>query len=207
MPPWNIFWWHFLLVGTVFLRLSRGKLIKSMAALPWLSFRRIHFTPDLMPSDFIGGDILEQATETGRRSFRFQTVLPFTQMLLADEINRTPSKTQAALLEAMGELQVTSGDVTRGLPRPFFVLATQNRLELRGTYPLPDAECASRNRHSAAKAQTTLRMGGLPWGRHLPSRRPTFRKRGVCAHNDHSCLFVVLPSTHRGNSLLKNRFR
>ncbi|MCQ2403206.1 MAG: MoxR family ATPase [Lentisphaeria bacterium] len=129
---------HGLLTGVP--GLGKTKLVKSLASLLGLSFRRIQFTPDLMPADIIGGDVLEQDPETGRRSFRFQEGPLFTQMLLADEINRTPPKTQAALLEAMGELQVTSGGVTRPLPRPFFVLATQNQLELEGTYPLPEAQ-------------------------------------------------------------------
>lgn len=129
---------HGLLTGVP--GLGKTKLVKSIASLLGLSFRRIQFTPDLMPADIIGGDVLEQDSETGRRSFRFQEGPLFTQLLLADEINRTPPKTQAALLEAMGERQVTSSGVTRELPRPFFVLATQNQLELEGTYPLPEAQ-------------------------------------------------------------------
>ncbi len=129
---------HGLLTGVP--GLGKTKLVKSISALLGLSFRRIQFTPDLMPADIIGGDILEEDPETGKRSFRFQPGPLFTQMLLADEINRTPPKTQSALLEAMGERQVTSGGVTRPLPQPFFVLATQNQLELEGTYPLPEAQ-------------------------------------------------------------------
>lgn len=129
---------HALLTGVP--GLGKTKLVKSIASLLGLSFRRIQFTPDLMPADIIGGDVLEQNPETGRRSFRFQEGPLFTQILLADEINRTPPKTQAALLEAMGERQVTSSGVTRVLPAPFFVLATQNQLELEGTYPLPEAQ-------------------------------------------------------------------
>lgn len=129
---------HALLTGVP--GLGKTKLVKSIAALLGLSFRRIQFTPDLMPADIIGGEVLEQDPETGRRSFRFQEGPLFTQLLLADEINRTPPKTQAALLEAMGERQVTSSGVSRELPKPFFVLATQNQLELEGTYPLPEAQ-------------------------------------------------------------------
>lgn len=129
---------HAMLTGVP--GLGKTKLVRSVSALLGLSFRRIQFTPDLMPADIIGGEILEQDPETGRRAFRFQEGPIFTQFLLADEINRTPPKTQAALLEAMGERQVTSAGATRRLPEPFFVLATQNQLELEGTYPLPEAQ-------------------------------------------------------------------
>lgn len=129
---------HAMLTGVP--GLGKTKLVRSVSALLGLSFRRIQFTPDLMPADIIGGEILEEDPETGRRAFRFQEGPIFTQFLLADEINRTPPKTQAALLEAMGERQVTSAGATRRLPEPFFVLATQNQLELEGTYPLPEAQ-------------------------------------------------------------------
>jgi MoxR-like ATPase len=105
-----------------------------------LSFHRIQFTPDLMPSDITGTDILQEEPETGRRRFEFQAGPIFANLLLADEINRTPPKTQAALLQAMQERQVTAGNRTLDLPDPFFVLATQNPIEQEGTYPLPEAQ-------------------------------------------------------------------
>lgn len=129
---------HALLTGVP--GLGKTTLVKCLSRLLGLSSRRIQFTPDLMPADILGGEILEEEPETGRRHFRFQEGPVFTQFLLADEINRTPPKTQAALLEAMGERQVTSGGKSRVLPSPFFVLATQNPLELEGTYPLPEAQ-------------------------------------------------------------------
>ncbi|MBR4124833.1 MAG: AAA family ATPase [Victivallales bacterium] len=129
---------HALLTGVP--GLGKTQLVKSLSRLLGLSFRRIQFTPDLMPADILGGEVLEQDPETGRRSFRFQEGPLFTQVLLADEINRTPPKTQSALLEAMGERQVTTAGQTRVLPKPFLVLATQNPIELEGTYPLPEAQ-------------------------------------------------------------------
>ena len=105
-----------------------------------LSFHRIQFTPDLMPADITGTDIIQENRETGRRDLVFDKGPIFTQMLLADEINRTPPKTQAALLEAMQEYTVTASGRTYQLERPFFVLATQNPIELEGTYPLPEAQ-------------------------------------------------------------------
>ena len=129
---------HALLTGVP--GLGKTQLVKSLARLLGLAFRRIQFTPDLMPADILGGEVLEQDPETGRRTFRFQEGPLFTQVLLADEINRTPPKTQSALLEAMGERQVTTAGQTRALPAPFLVLATQNPIELEGTYPLPEAQ-------------------------------------------------------------------
>ena len=105
-----------------------------------LSFNRIQFTPDLMPSDITGTEIIEEDHTTGRRAFRFVHGPIFANVVLADEINRTPPKTQAALLEAMQEHQVTAGGTTYPLPDPFFVLATQNPIEQEGTYPLPEAQ-------------------------------------------------------------------
>src|SRR6185437_10303976 len=105
-----------------------------------LSFRRIQFTPDLMPSDITGTDILQEDPETGRRRFEFQKGPIFCNLLLADEINRTPPKTQAALLQAMQEREVTVGAHHLKVPDPFFVLATQNPIEQEGTYPLPEAQ-------------------------------------------------------------------
>lgn len=129
---------HALLTGVP--GLGKTHLVKSLSQLLGLSFRRIQFTPDLMPADILGGEVLEQDPETGRRTFRFQEGPLFTQVLLADEVNRTPPKTQSALLEAMGERQVTTAGQTRTLPSPFLVLATQNPIELEGTYPLPEAQ-------------------------------------------------------------------
>lgn len=105
-----------------------------------LSFSRVQFTPDLMPSDLTGTEIFEENKSTGERSLRFIHGPVFANVVLADEINRTPPKTQAALLEAMQEGQVTAGGIRHGLPRPFFVLATQNPIEQEGTYPLPEAQ-------------------------------------------------------------------
>jgi MoxR-like ATPase len=115
-------------------------LISTLAETLDLSFRRIQFTPDLMPSDITGTDILQEDPQTGRRSFEFQKGPVFANLILADEINRTPPKTQAALLQAMQEGQVTAGAQTLKLPDPFFVLATQNPIEQEGTYPLPEAQ-------------------------------------------------------------------
>jgi MoxR-like ATPase len=105
-----------------------------------LSFQRIQFTPDLMPSDITGTDVLQENPDTGRRGFEFIRGPIFANMILGDEVNRTPPKTQAALLQAMQEGQVTAGNRTMDLPRPFFVLATQNPIEQEGTYPLPEAQ-------------------------------------------------------------------
>jgi MoxR-like ATPase len=120
--------------------LAKTLLVSTLAQTMDLSFRRIQFTPDLMPSDITGTDILQEDPDTGRRRFEFLKGPLFTHLLLADEINRTPPKTQAALLQAMQEQQVTVGSHTFELPRPFFVLATQNPIEQEGTYPLPEAQ-------------------------------------------------------------------
>ena len=120
--------------------LAKTLLVSTLAQAMELSFHRIQFTPDLMPSDITGTDILQEDPETGRRRFEFQKGPVFANMLLADEINRTPPKTQAALLQAMQERQVTAGSRTYDLPIPFFVLATQNPIEQEGTYPLPEAQ-------------------------------------------------------------------
>jgi MoxR-like ATPase len=120
--------------------LAKTLLISTLAQTMDFSFRRIQFTPDLMPADITGTDILQEDPETGRRAFEFQKGPVFANLLLADEINRTPPKTQAALLQAMQERQVTVGSHTLSLPDPFFVLATQNPIEQEGTYPLPEAQ-------------------------------------------------------------------
>ncbi|HTL29142.1 MAG TPA: MoxR family ATPase [Tepidisphaeraceae bacterium] len=120
--------------------LAKTMLVSTLAQTMDLSFSRIQFTPDLMPSDITGTDILQEDPDTGRRKFEFQRGPVFANLLLADEINRTPPKTQAALLQAMQEHQVTVGNRTMNLPDPFFVLATQNPIEQEGTYPLPEAQ-------------------------------------------------------------------
>ncbi|MEX0715944.1 MAG: MoxR family ATPase [Planctomycetaceae bacterium] len=129
---------HCLLVGVP--GLAKTLLVSTIARILHLAFRRIQFTPDLMPSDITGTDVLQDDPETGRRTFQFMQGPLFTNVLLADEINRTPPKTQAALLEAMQERHVTVGTNTYRLPQPFFVLATQNPIEQEGTYPLPEAQ-------------------------------------------------------------------
>jgi len=129
---------HCLLTGVP--GLGKTMLVKTLAQTLSLSFRRIQFTPDLMPADISGTDIVEEDAATGERRFRFIHGPIFANLVLADEINRTPPKTQAALLEAMEERQVTAGGRTYPLDPPFFVLATQNPIELEGTYPLPEAQ-------------------------------------------------------------------
>jgi MoxR-like ATPase len=120
--------------------LAKTLLISSLARVLDLKFSRIQFTPDLMPSDITGTDIIEEDQATGKRGFRFIQGPVFANIVLADEINRTPPKTQAALLQAMQEKEVTAGGQTFRLALPFFVLATQNPIELEGTYPLPEAQ-------------------------------------------------------------------
>jgi MoxR-like ATPase len=120
--------------------LAKTLLISTLAEVLHLSFSRIQFTPDLMPSDITGTDIIQEDADTGRRHLVFMEGPLFANIVLADEINRTPPKTQSALLEAMQEKQVTIQGRTYDLPRPFFVLATQNPIELEGTYPLPEAQ-------------------------------------------------------------------
>jgi len=120
--------------------LAKTLMIKSLARTLSLSFNRIQFTPDLMPSDITGTEIIEENKATGVRQLRFVNGPVFANVILADEINRTPPKTQAALLEAMQEHQVTAAGFTHRLPEPFFVLATQNPIEQEGTYPLPEAQ-------------------------------------------------------------------
>ena len=128
---------HCLLVGVP--GLAKTLLVSTIARILDVSFKRIQFTPDLMPSDITGTNVLDE-NEAGRRSFRFVEGPVFTNILLADEINRTPPKTQAALLQAMAEHEVTIGQTTYPLPDPFFVIATQNPIEQEGTYPLPEAQ-------------------------------------------------------------------
>ena len=129
---------HCLLVGVP--GLAKTLLISTLAQVLDLRFNRIQFTPDLMPSDITGTDILEEDPDSGRRRYRFIQGPIFANLVLADEINRTPPKTQAALLQAMQEYRVTAGGQTYALDLPFFVLATQNPIEQEGTYPLPEAQ-------------------------------------------------------------------
>jgi MoxR-like ATPase len=129
---------HCLLVGVP--GLAKTLMISTLARVLRLSFNRIQFTPDLMPSDITGTDIIEEDHTTGKRAFRFVKGPIFSNIILADEINRTPPKTQAALLQAMQEYQVTAGGRSYDLQQPFFVLATQNPIEQEGTYPLPEAQ-------------------------------------------------------------------
>jgi MoxR-like ATPase len=134
----------FLAGGHVLLRgvpgLAKTLLIKTIAQAVHLKFSRIQFTPDLMPSDIVGTEVIEEDRATGSRTIRFIPGPVFANIILADEINRTPPKTQSALLEAMQEYQVTVGGVRHQLDRPLFVLATQNPIEQEGTYPLPEAQ-------------------------------------------------------------------
>ena len=129
---------HALLIGVP--GLAKTLMVQTMAEALNLSFNRVQFTPDLMPSDITGTEIIEEDLTTGKRAFRFVHGPIFANVVLADEINRTPPKTQAALLQAMQEHQVTAGGTTYHLPDPFFVLATQNPIEQEGTYPLPEAQ-------------------------------------------------------------------
>jgi MoxR-like ATPase len=129
---------HALLIGVP--GLAKTLMVQTLAEALDLSFNRVQFTPDLMPGDITGTEIVEEDPATGRRAFRFVPGPIFAHVVLADEINRTPPKTQAALLQAMQEHQVTAAGKTYSLPDPFFVLATQNPIEQEGTYPLPEAQ-------------------------------------------------------------------
>src|SRR6476620_2860209 len=129
---------HALLEGVP--GLAKTLLISSLAQSLHLGFKRIQFTPDLMPSDITGTEVIQEDLQSGNRAYKFLPGPLFTNLLLADEINRTPPKTQAAMLEAMQERQISAGGQIHKLPAPFFVLATQNPLEQEGTYPLPEAQ-------------------------------------------------------------------
>src|SRR5471032_1824697 len=129
---------HALLVGVP--GLAKTLLVQTVAQALELTFSRVQFTPDLMPSDITGTELLEEEHSTGRRFFKFAKGPIFGNIVLADEINRAPPKTQAALLQAMQEHAVTAAGTTHRLPEPFFVLATQNPIEQEGTYPLPEAQ-------------------------------------------------------------------
>ncbi len=162
---------HCLLVGVP--GLAKTLMISTLARVLNLRFNRIQFTPDLMPSDITGTDIIQEDAETHRRGFVFVKGPVFANLLLADEINRTPPKTQAALLQAMQEYQVTASGKTYTLEPPFFVLATQNPVEQEGTYPLPEAQLdrfmfmvkvgyPSREEERAIVKSTTVEGGGEP---------------------------------------------
>jgi MoxR-like ATPase len=129
---------HCLLIGVP--GLAKTLLIRTLGEIMDLQFSRIQFTPDLMPSDITGTEIIEEDTSTGKKSFKYIRGPVFANIILADEINRTPPKTQSALLEAMQEYKVTAAGQSYSLPLPFFVLATQNPIEQEGTYPLPEAQ-------------------------------------------------------------------
>ena len=162
---------HALLIGVP--GLAKTLMVQTVAEALHLTFNRVQFTPDLMPSDITGTDIIEEDLTTGKRAFRFVQGPIFANVVLANEINRTPPKTQAALLQAMQEHQITAAGTTYHLPDPFFVLATQNPIEQEGTYPLPEAQLdrfmlelrvsyPSRSEEEAIVEQTTGALrGGL----------------------------------------------
>src|SRR5436190_20344278 len=129
---------HVLLVGVP--GLAKTLMISTLGKVLHLDFKRVQFTPDLLPGDITGSEVIEEDRATGRREFRFISGPVFTNLLLADEINRTPPKTQAALLQAMQEREVSIGKQTLKLERPLLVMATQNPIEQEGTYPLPEAQ-------------------------------------------------------------------
>src|SRR5262245_43696691 len=143
---------HSILTGVP--GLAKTLLVRTIASVLDLSFKRIQFTPDLMPADITGTEIIAEDRATGRRDLQFIRGPLFANMILADEINRTPPKTQAALLEAMQEGNVTVQGETYQLPKPFFVLATQNPIEMEGTYPLPESQLD--------RFMFTVRIGYLP---------------------------------------------
>jgi MoxR-like ATPase len=162
--------------------LAKTLLVQSLADATDLSFSRIQFTPDLLPSDITGTDVLEEDRATGVRSARFIEGPVFANLLLADEINRTPPKTQAALLEAMQEGSVTAGGKTRPLPAPFLVFATQNPIEQEGTYPLPEAQLDRfmfRVRVAYPTAADELEIVARTTGGPLPTLRPQLRMEDV----------------------------
>lgn len=165
---------HALLEGVP--GLAKTLLVRSLADALALSFKRIQFTPDLMPADILGTDVLEEDPKTGRRRFCFRPGPIFANLVLADEINRSPPKTQSALLEAMEERAVTWGGETRALARPFFVLATQNPIEQAGTYPLPEAQLDRFLLHIALaypSAEEEVEILATTTGDHQPQVVPT----------------------------------
>jgi len=169
---------HALLVGVP--GLAKTLLIRSLAEAMRLEFRRIQFTPDLVPADITGTELLEEDPSTGHRAFRFVRGPVFANIVLADEINRTPPRTQAALLEAMQEHKVTAAGQTMPLPEPFFVLATQNPIEQEGTYPSPRRSSTGSCSTSASdihRRRMKSRFSGPPPGwKSGPSSRCSTRK-------------------------------
>ncbi len=164
---------HCLLTGIP--GLGKTLLVKTVANCLSLGFKRIQFTPDLMPADVLGSEVVDEDPGGGKLSFRFVPGPIFSQVVLADEINRTPPKTQAALLEAMEERQVTVAGETRPLDSPFFVLATQNPIELEGTYPLPEAQLDRFLLNPVIKylpEEDEIRMVGDTTGQDRPSPQP-----------------------------------
>src|SRR3984957_17970066 len=167
---------HALLVGVP--GLAKTLLISTLAQTLQLSFKRVQFTPDLMPSDITGTEVIYQDPATGERQFKFLKGPIFSNIILADEINRTPPKTQAAMLEAMQERKISQGGVDHKLPDPFFVLATQNPVEQEGTYPLPEAQLdrflfmINVDYPSAAEERAIMKMAtGLGGGKPEPVLR------------------------------------
>ena len=164
---------HVLLVGVP--GLAKTLLISTLARALDLKFSRIQFTPDLMPSDITGTEVLEEDRTTGKRAFRIVRGPVFANVVLADEINRTPPKTQAALLQAMQEREVTVG-VTMPLEPPFFVLATQNPIEQEGTYPLPEAQLDRFMLELGSITPRGRRRSGSPW----KPRERSWRRSSRC---------------------------
>jgi len=172
---------HLLLEGVP--GLGKTMLVRTFGATMQLEFKRVQFTPDLMPADIIGTDVLEVA-QIGERRFRFHRGPVFSALLLADEINRATPKTQSALLEAMQERQVTVGGVTYPLPRPFLVLATQNPIELEGTYPLPEAQLDRflfKINISYPSASELVEILNRTTGVETPSANPVVDNAGILA--------------------------
>ncbi len=168
---------HVLLIGVP--GLAKTLLVRTLAASLDLSFSRIQFTPDLMPGDILGSEILQSDSVTGERALRFVRGPIFANIILADELNRTPPKTQAALLEAMEERQVTAGGRTHLLDRPFLVMATQNPIEQEGAYPLPEAQLdrflfALNMGYPSAADERRIAVLGDESARFLKEQRPLF---------------------------------
>ena len=171
---------HMLLEGVP--GLGKTVLVRSLGQALSLSFARIQFTPDLMPADIVGTNVIRE--EKGRREFQYQPGPLFANLVLADEVNRATPKTQSALLEAMQERTVTVGTQTRALPNPFFVLATQNPIELEGTYPLPEAQLDRFFFKSLVKFPSTdelLEIARRTTGESLPQLRPVADAEGILA--------------------------
>jgi MoxR-like ATPase len=171
---------HALLIGVP--GLAKTLMVQTIAEILELQFSRIQFTPDLMPADITGTEVLEEDRTTGKRMFRFVKGPVFANIVLADEINRTPPKTQAALLQAMQERAVTVSNATNPLPQPFFVLATQNPIEQEGTYPLPEAQLdrfmfALRVDYPSAEEELTIAK--TTTGSHLPELKTLLNREQV----------------------------